>query len=140
MQNDNLFDDLEIGKSESPPKPKPSKPHKKEHFAPHKHDATQSQEPRNHDESASDEPTSHPDTKEQNLSPKVLLGTYAAIILALALLLPRIYIKNQIYYISRDISALWSEYSILVEENRDLRQKVESVRFKHQVLDTLEIE
>jgi cell division protein FtsL len=77
---------------------------------------------------------------EKNISFRFLVWTYIAMIVGFALLLPMIYIKNQIYYRSRDISALWSEYSILMEENRDLRQKIEIIRFKQKVLDTLEIE
>jgi len=75
----------------------------------------------------------------KNLSFKLLTRSYIAIIIGFAFLLPMIHIKNQIYYYSRDISVLWSEYSILMEEKRDLRQKVETIRFKRQVLDTLDI-
>ncbi|MDR0761644.1 MAG: hypothetical protein LBF13_01190 [Campylobacteraceae bacterium] len=78
--------------------------------------------------------------QEKNISLKFLVWTYIAMLTGFVLLLPMIYIKNQIYYRSRDISALWSEYSILMEENRDLRQKIEIIRFKQKVLDTLEIE
>ena len=77
---------------------------------------------------------------EKNISLTFLIWTYIIIMAGFALLLPMIYIKNQIYYHSRDISVLWSEYSILMEENRDLRQKIEIIRFKQKVLDTLEIE
>ncbi|MDR1975675.1 MAG: hypothetical protein LBQ18_01640 [Campylobacteraceae bacterium] len=82
----------------------------------------------------------HKETKETNLSAKLLFWTYGVMMAGFMLLLPMIYIKNQIYYRSRDISALWSEYSILMEENRDLRQKIEIIRFKQKVLDTLDIE
>jgi cell division protein FtsL len=78
--------------------------------------------------------------QEENISLKFLIWTYVVMFVGFALLLPMIYIKNQIYYHSRDISALWSEYSILMEENRDLRQKIEVIRFKQKVLDTMEIE
>ncbi|MDR0408750.1 MAG: hypothetical protein LBH45_07540 [Campylobacteraceae bacterium] len=78
--------------------------------------------------------------KEKDLSIELLLGTCLAMALGFLLLLPMIHIKNQIYYYSRDISTLWSEYSILVEENKDLRQKIETIRFKHYVTDTLDIE
>ncbi|MDR2100778.1 MAG: hypothetical protein LBP40_08155 [Campylobacteraceae bacterium] len=78
--------------------------------------------------------------EEKNISLKFLIWTYVVMMAGFALLLPMIYIKNQIYYHSRDINALWSEYSILMEENRDLRQKIEIIRFKQKVLDTLEIE
>lgn len=74
---------------------------------------------------------------EQNLSPKLLLVVILSIFVALSILIPRIYIKNQIYYVSRDISKAYGEYSALREENRLLRQKVESIKFKNQVLDTI---
>ena len=59
---------------------------------------------------------------------------------AFLLILPKIYIKNQIYYMSRDISKLYGEYSILKEENRVLKQNLENIRFKNQILDTIYIE
>ena len=39
--------------------------------------------------------------KEQNLDFRTLVSAYAALFIALALFLPKIYITNQIYYISR---------------------------------------
>ncbi len=77
--------------------------------------------------------------KEKNIEFKFLLVVYLAIFLGLLLLLPKIYIKNQIYYISRDINKLNSEYSVLKEENRALKQKVEYIRFKNQVLDSVQV-
>ena len=50
---------------------------------------------------------------------------------------PKIYIQQQIYFKSRDISRLQGEYEILKEENRLIRTSVESIRFKNQILDTL---
>ncbi|MDA3907932.1 MAG: hypothetical protein PF437_02475 [Sulfurimonas sp.] len=50
---------------------------------------------------------------------------------------PKIYIQQQIYFKSRDISKLKGEYDILVEENRLINASVESIRFKNQILDTL---
>ena len=41
---------------------------------------------------------------------------------------------------SRDISKLYGEYSILKEENRVLKQNLENIRFKNQILDTIYIE
>ncbi|MDR1460886.1 MAG: hypothetical protein LBI78_04515 [Campylobacteraceae bacterium] len=77
--------------------------------------------------------------EEKNLSIELLLCTCLVMALGFLLLLPMIHIKNQIYYYSRDISTLWSEYSILMEENKDLYQKIETIRFKHYVTDTLDI-
>ena len=54
--------------------------------------------------------------------------------------LPMIYIKNQIYYISRDFGKQISEYEVLIEENRRLKLGIETVRFKYQVLDVLGID
>ncbi len=77
---------------------------------------------------------------ERNLDFRYLMLVYIAIFVAFLLILPRIYIKNQIYYISRDINKLYGEHSILSEENRVLKQKLENIRFKNQILDTIYIE
>ena len=75
--------------------------------------------------------------KEKNLDYKFLLLVYLSMAIAFSIILPKIYIKNQIYYISRDIHKLYSERSILEEENVFLKQKLESIRFKNQVLDSI---
>ncbi len=78
--------------------------------------------------------------EEKNLDFKFLLLIYLSLAVAFSIILPKIYIKNQIYYISRDIHKLYSENSILKEENTYLKQKLESIRFKNQVLDSVFIE
>ncbi len=50
---------------------------------------------------------------------------------------PKIYIQQQIYFKSRDISKLKGEYDTLKEENRLISSSVESIKFKNQILDTL---
>ena len=50
---------------------------------------------------------------------------------------PKVYIAQQIYYESRDISKLKREYDTLKEENKIISASVESIKFKNQVLDTL---
>lgn len=77
---------------------------------------------------------------EKNLDFRFLLLVYMVMFVAFLLILPKIYIKNQIYYMSRDISKLYGEYSILKEENRVLKQNLENIRFKNQILDTIYIE
>lgn len=72
-----------------------------------------------------------------NLSFKLLLGVLLALFTALLVILPNIYLKNEIYYESRDIAKLYNEYSVLKEENRALKQKLEYIKFKNQVLDTI---
>jgi hypothetical protein len=52
-------------------------------------------------------------------------------------LFPKIYIQQQIYFMSRDVSKLKGEYDTLKEENKLISSSVESIRFKNQILDTL---
>jgi hypothetical protein len=73
----------------------------------------------------------------ENLSFRLLIGVFLVLFTALIIILPKIYLKNEIYYKSRDISKLYNEYSILKEENRVLKQKLEYIKFKNQVLDTM---
>ncbi|NCD12007.1 MAG: hypothetical protein EOL93_05610 [Epsilonproteobacteria bacterium] len=77
---------------------------------------------------------------EKNLDFRFLMLVYMVMGVAFLLVLPKIYIKNQIYYMSRDIGKLYGEYSILKEENRVLKQNLENMRFKNQILDTIYIE
>ena len=77
---------------------------------------------------------------EKNLDFRFLLLVYMVMFVAFLLILPKIYIKSQIYYMSRDISKLYGEYSILKEENRVLKQNLENIRFKNQILDTIFVE
>ena len=69
-----------------------------------------------------------------------LLKVYLAMIVGFVFLIPMLYIKSQIYYASRDISGLLNDYAVLHEENRDLQRKIENIKFKNQILDTLDIE
>ncbi|MDD3506198.1 MAG: hypothetical protein PHX65_06615, partial [Sulfurimonas sp.] len=66
-----------------------------------------------------------------------LLYVLLTIALVCIVIFPKIYIQQQIYYKSRDISKLKSEYDTLKEENRLIKGSVESIRFKNQILDTL---
>jgi len=78
--------------------------------------------------------------KEINLNFKFLILVYMTMSVAFLIVLPKIYIKNKVYYTSRDINKLYSQYEILNEENKILKQKLESIRFKNQVLDSVFIE
>jgi hypothetical protein len=55
----------------------------------------------------------------------------------LMLIFPKIYIQQQIYFKSREVSKLKGEYDTLKEENRLIKSSVESIKFKNQILDTL---
>ncbi|MDO5045307.1 hypothetical protein [Campylobacter sp.] len=76
---------------------------------------------------------------EENLSFKTLLTVYLAIFVTLVLFLPKIYITNQIYYLSRDIADLSGKRDVLFEENRELRLKLEKMRYKNQILDPIKL-
>ncbi len=59
------------------------------------------------------------------------------IIITLLLLLPKIYLRNSIYYESRAIDRLETQYGALLEEHKLLSRKVEGLKVKNQILDTL---
>ena len=83
------------------------------------------------------------DQVDEVLSPKKKLDlTYlfffiSGVILILGILFPKIYLTQQIYFKSREISKLKSEYDTLKEENKVIGASVEAIRYKNQVLDTL---
>lgn len=68
---------------------------------------------------------------------RFLLMTLLILAIVWLLLFPKIFLQSQVYYKSRDISILSGEYNLLKEENRILKTKVELIRFKNQVLDTM---
>lgn len=74
---------------------------------------------------------------KKKLDENFLLYTMLLIALVLVILFPKIYITQQIYFTSRDISKLQGEYDTLKEENRLIRSSVESLRYKNQILDTI---
>jgi len=55
----------------------------------------------------------------------------------LVVVFPKIFINTQIYFKSREISTLSHEHDALLEENRLIKAKVESMKYKSQILDTL---
>ncbi|QOY55549.1 hypothetical protein HUE87_04790 [Candidatus Sulfurimonas marisnigri] len=77
------------------------------------------------------------------LNPKKMLDTRYLVYVVLSILFvgvvlfPKIYIQQQIYFKSRDISKLKGEYDTLKEENRLISSSVESIRFKNQIFDTI---
>ena len=66
-----------------------------------------------------------------------LLLIYIAVAIALLLLLPKIYLRNSIYYESRTIDRLQTQYDALTEEHKLLQHKVEGMKVKNQILDTI---
>jgi hypothetical protein len=74
---------------------------------------------------------------DDSMGPIFLRNVFVGIFLILVIVFPKIFINTQIYFKSRDISTLSHEHDALLEENRLIRAKVESMKYKSQVLDTL---
>ncbi|WP_419769674.1 MAG: hypothetical protein ACNI3C_10105 [Candidatus Marinarcus sp.] len=66
-----------------------------------------------------------------------LLIVFAVLSIVLALYFPKIYLKNNIYYVSKDINIIYADYISLKEENRFLQQQLEDMKFKNQIMDSL---
>lgn len=62
---------------------------------------------------------------------------FAILFFALCLYFPKIYLRNNIYYTSKDINKLYAHYISLQEENTFLSQQLEDMKFKNQILDSL---
>ncbi|MGB5793425.1 hypothetical protein [Poseidonibacter sp.] len=66
-----------------------------------------------------------------------LIIVFSMLILATILYFPKIYFRNNIYYISKDINKLYAHYISLQEENKFLAQQLEDMKFKNQIMDSL---
>ena len=66
-----------------------------------------------------------------------IIIVFSALFIALALYFPKIYLQNNIYYVSKDINKLYAHYISLKEENKFLAQQLEDMKFKNQIEDSL---
>lgn len=66
-----------------------------------------------------------------------LFIAFFLLFLALILYVPKIYLRNNIYYVSKDVNKLYAHYTSLKEENRFLAQQLEDMKFKNQIVDSL---
>ena len=66
-----------------------------------------------------------------------LMLAVLGLLLISAILMPKIYLRNSIYYESRDVTKLEHQYAILKQEKELLKAKVEAIRYQNQVEDTL---
>lgn len=76
--------------------------------------------------------------EERNFNFNQLLFAILLIGFAIVIFVPQIYIRNNIYYLSREIATLRSQESVLSEENKELKKALENMRFQNQILDYLE--
>lgn len=77
------------------------------------------------------------ETPTQNLSKTSLFIAIGIAFLVMIVTLPKIFIANEIYYTSRDIGTLRDKLGVLNEENRELKSKLEQIRYQNQVIDNL---
>ena len=73
-------------------------------------------------------------------SKKAIFIVFISLFIVLALFMPKIYLKNNIYYVSKDINKLYFQYVSLKEENKFLHQQHEDALFKNQITDSLILE
>ena len=77
------------------------------------------------------------DEENSNLGFGMLIAIFTLLILILTLFMPKIYLKHNIYYKSRDLRVLKYQYSALHQENIALKQKLQELKFKNQVVDII---
>lgn len=59
------------------------------------------------------------------------------LIIVLTLFIPKIFLRNNIYYLSKDINKLYSQQISLKEEQRFLKQQLEKKMYENQIRDSL---
>ncbi len=77
------------------------------------------------------------DDEERELGFGILFSMFGILILILLIVMPKVYLKQNIYYKSRDLNSLQYQYTSLIQENIALKQRLQKLKFKNQVLDTL---
>ena len=68
---------------------------------------------------------------------KSILIVFSVMIATLIIAIPKIYLRNNIYYVSKDLNRLNTQYISLLEENKFLKQQHEDAQFKNQIMDSL---
>jgi len=66
-----------------------------------------------------------------------IIIVFSALFIVITLYFPKIYLVNNIYYVSKDINKLYAHYTSLKEENKFLAQQLEDMKFKNQIEDSL---
>lgn len=74
---------------------------------------------------------------DDSMGPLFLRNVFLGIFFILLVVFPKIFINTQIYFKSREISTLNREHDALKEENRLIRAKVEALKYKNEISDTL---
>ncbi len=79
--------------------------------------------------------------KKQKAPNGITWGMVSVILISmtivLILTLIKIYLSNQIYYESKKVNKMYSQVEALKAEQKILMQKVEALKYKNQVTDTI---
>lgn len=75
--------------------------------------------------------------RAKNITFRELLYIYLIIFIALAVILPKIYFANQVYYTSKEINSLYHKYTALKEEKAALLREIEALKYRINVQDEL---
>lgn len=81
----------------------------------------------------------HPQKLHKQSEIGALFVAYAILFFILLLFMPQVYLANNIYYASKNINYLKSQREALRDENGDLQQKLESLKFNFLTLEIEEI-
>ncbi len=76
-------------------------------------------------------------TKERGITIGILSIALISMAIILALALIKIHLSNRIYYESRQTHLLEQEVAALKEENALLQMRVEKLKYKSQITDTI---
>ncbi len=74
---------------------------------------------------------------DESMGSRFLRNVFVGIFLLLVVVFPKIFINTQIYFKSREIATLSNEHDALLEENRLIKAKVELMKYKNEVSDTM---
>lgn len=75
---------------------------------------------------------------DMNISFRYFGYVLAIFFAVLVLVTPKIFIQNNIYYESKKFNQYYAQYLSLKEENIALRQQLEDMKFKNQILDYMD--
>lgn len=66
----------------------------------------------------------------EKINGKDLIRALLIFLIFFCLFAPKIYVSGQIYYLSRDITKIDNQLELLKEENKNLRQEREDLKFQ----------